>query len=96
MPRKPLRAVGDEERRAEPPTLLDAVAAGDELDMLLAQRRLIAESLSSAAESVRPQLNNELNKLHSLIREAQARRLAASEEATTVGRSTADEAWRAI
>ncbi|ASN67449.1 hypothetical protein 7S11_11 [uncultured Caudovirales phage] len=79
MSEKPLRAVSDDERRTSPPSLLDAVETGDVLDMLLAQRRLIAEALTSAAENTRPQFNNELNKLHVLIREEQARRAEAVE-----------------
>lgn len=68
MPRKPsLRVVADDERRAEPMSLLDAVESGDVLAMLLAQRRLMAEKLVTAAENTRPQFNNELNKLHALI-----------------------------
>lgn len=74
-----LRAVSDGERRVPPPSLAEAVESGDVLDMLLAQRRLIAASLSNAAEGTRPQLNNEMNKLHSLIREEQARRTQAEE-----------------
>lgn len=80
---KSLRAVGDEEREAEPVeplTLLAAVESGDVLEMLLAQRRLIAEALTSAAENTRPQFNNELNKLHVLIREEQSRRVVEEQE----------------
>ncbi|GGO86646.1 hypothetical protein GCM10011584_09460 [Nocardioides phosphati] len=76
------------------PTLLEAVESGDVLEMLLAQRRLIAESLSSAAENTRPQFNNELNKLHGLIAAEQARRDAAAEEAGEGGSGEAvDEAF---
>lgn len=61
-------------------SLSDAVETGDVLEMLLAQRRLIAESLETAAENTRPQFNNELNKLHALIR-AEEERLEAQAEA---------------
>lgn len=82
---KSLRAVTDDERRAVPPSLLEAVESGDVLDMLEAQRRLIAEALVQAADNTRPQLNNELNKLHSLIREERARRNAVSEAEELTG-----------
>lgn len=85
MPRKPLRAVSEEERAKAPKTLLEAVESGSVLEMLLAQRRLIAEALVSATENTRPQFNNELNKLHRLIAEEQAREeAAAAEEAERV------------
>lgn len=93
MAKAPLRAVGEGERAKPPMTLEQAVESGDVLAMLLAQRRLLAGSLAKAAESVRPQLNNELNKLHGLIREEQAR-LAADEEAVEGG-GTDDEAFDA-
>lgn len=79
-----LRPVGAEERGETPktvPTLEEAVESGDVLDMLLAQRRLIAQALSKAGDSVRPQLSNELNKLHVLIADEQARRAAVEAEA---------------
>jgi len=77
MTSKPhLRAGGDEERPspAFPMSLMDAVESGDVLAILLAQRRLIAESLSTSTDNTRPQLNNELNKLHALITAEEARR----------------------
>ena len=92
---KTLRPVGADERREEPLTLLEAVESGDVLDMLLAQRRLIAEALTTAAENTRPQFNNELNKLHVLIREEQARRAVVEQEVAHRG-PTQDETWEAI
>ncbi|MGC5249506.1 hypothetical protein ACPXB3_21580 [Gordonia sp. DT219] len=79
----PLRAVSNEERRREPPTLAEAVESGDVLDMLLAQRRLVAEALTQSADNTRPQLNNELNKLHVLIREEQVRRRTVAEQSSS-------------
>lgn len=79
--KKPLRAVAADERCAIPPTLLEAIESGNVLQMLLAQRRLIAEALVNASENTRPQFNNELNKLHRLIAEEEARELVAGEEA---------------
>lgn len=79
--KKPLRAVAPDERRQEPLSLLDAVESGNVLEMLLAQRRLIAEALVSASENTRPQFNNELNKLHRLIAEEEAREQVADQEA---------------
>ena len=76
-----LRTVKADERRAVPPSLLEAVESGDVLEMLLAQRRLMAEKLVTAAENTRPQYNNELNKLHRLIADEQARRLDAASAA---------------
>lgn len=82
---KKLRAVGDEERietPIQPKTLAEAVESGSVLEMLLAQRRLIADALINAQETTRPQFNNELNKLHRLIAEEEAReQVAAAEEA---------------
>lgn len=77
MPAKKLRAVGEDERRTGPMTLTEAVDSGDVLAMLLAQRRLIADALVGAQDNTRPQLNNELNKLHALIA-AEETRIAAS------------------
>ncbi|MGI5223052.1 hypothetical protein [Nocardia sp. CA-290969] len=74
MAPKPLRVVSDEERDATPPTLLEAVEAGDLLAIMKAQRRIIAESLITAAENTRPQYSNELNKLNKLIAEEESRR----------------------
>lgn len=85
MATKTLRAVSEGERREKQPTLMEAVEDGDVLEMLLAQRRLIAEALLTAAENTRPQFNNELNKLHVLIREEQARRAVADEEVSRRG-----------
>jgi hypothetical protein len=60
--------------------------------MLLAQRRLIAEALVNAQENTRPQFNNELNKLHRLIAEEQAREIAAAHEEAERAEA-ADEAF---
>lgn len=90
-----LRAVGEDERRAKPPTLTEAVESGDVLDMLLAQRRLLADAMATASDSTRPQLNNELNKLHVLIATEQERRKVAAEEARADGGSVQDEAFDA-
>lgn len=98
MARKTLRAVGENEVLPEPvvpPTLAEAVESGNVLDMLLAQRRLIADGLASAADNTRPQLNNELNKLHALIREEQARVEAAAKEEAERVEAVADEAFDA-
>ena len=74
MPRKPLRVVSSDEVVAEPLSLLDAVEAGDILAIMRAQRRIIAESLTTAPDNTRPQFSNELNKLNALIREEESRR----------------------
>ena len=98
MAKKTLRAVGEDERPAEPVeplTLTEAVESGDVLEMLLAQRRLIAEALTSAAEGTRPQFNNELNKLHALIAAEQSRRAAATEQEAAESGDIADEAFDA-
>lgn len=71
-------------------SLLEAVESGNVLRMLRAQRRLVAENLVSASENTRPQYNNELNKLHKLIAEEEAREVAAvQEEAERVEAATA-------
>ncbi len=81
--RKPLRVVKDEEREV-PPTLLEAVEAGDILAIMKAQRRIIAESLTTAADNTRPQFSNELNKLNALIREEESRRAVEASDASVV------------
>lgn len=92
MARKaPLRVVSKEERDT-PPTLLEAVASGDILAIMKAQRRIIAESLATAAENTRPQFSNELNKLNALIREEESRRGLEDEDASVVAPLEA-EAW---
>lgn len=78
-----LRVVKDEERET-PPTLLEAVESGDILAIMKAQRRIIAESLASAAENTRPQFSNELNKLNGLIREEESRRAVESADESVV------------
>lgn len=83
MARKSLRVVSDEERET-PPTLLEAVEAGDILAIMKAQRRIIAESLATAAENTRPQFSNELNKLNGLIREEESRRAVESADESVV------------
>lgn len=80
MAAKPLRAVRAGERPQNPPTLLEAVESGDVLAIMKAQRRLIAESLSTAQENTRPQFSNELNKLNALITAEEARRGLEDEE----------------
>lgn len=93
-----LRTVGEDERpepKRPPVSLAEAVESGNVLDMLLAQRRLIAEGLVAAADNTRPQLNNELNKLHALIREEEARIKAAAKEEAERGGAVPDEAFDA-
>jgi hypothetical protein len=78
-----LRVVAPDDREA-PATLLEAVEAGDILAIMKAQRRIIAESLATAAENTRPQFSNELNKLNALIREEESRRVVESADASVV------------
>ena len=92
MARKPLRVVSEAEV-ASPKTLLEAVESGNVLAMLKAQRRLIADALISAQENTRPQFNNELNKLHRLIAEEEAREVAAAQEEAERADATDDEAF---
>ncbi|MFC4124926.1 hypothetical protein [Nocardia rhizosphaerae] len=92
MARKALRVVADEERKPEPATLLEAVETGDILEIMLAQRRIIAESLTNASENTRPQYSNELNKLNKLIAEEQARRATQSADDSVVAELEV-EAW---
>lgn len=84
MPATKLRAVSDGERGESAPTLLEAVATGDILAIMKAQRRIIAESLAGAAENTRPQFSNELNKLNALIREEESRRAVESADGSVV------------
>ena len=83
MARKALRVVSEGERQT-PPTLLEAVESGDILAIMKAQRRIIAESLTTAAENTRPQYSNELNKLNALIREEEARRAVEAADSSVV------------
>ena len=88
MPRKnPLRAVAPDEKAEQPKaplTLLEAVAAGDMLAIMKAQRKIIADGLLNAADNTRPQYSNELNKLNWSIAEEEARRRAEDTEASVV------------
>ena len=93
MARKPLRVVSPEETPPTPKSLLEAVESGSVLEMLHAQRRLIAEALVNAQENTRPQFNNELNKLHRLIAEEEAREVAAAEEEAERADAADDEAF---
>jgi hypothetical protein len=90
--RKPLRVVSDKDQPQSPPTLLEAVESGDMLAIMKAQRRIIAESLTSAAENTRPQYSNELNKLNALIREEESRRSVDDAETSVVAPLEA-KAW---
>jgi predicted nucleotidyltransferase component of viral defense system len=92
MARKALRVVSENDAPAEPLSLLEAVEAGDILAIMKAQRRIIAESLTTAADNTRPQFSNELNKLNALIREEESRRSVESEDASVVAPLEA-EAW---
>lgn len=89
--KKALRLVADGEVET-PLTLLEAVEAGDILAIMKAQRRIIAESLATAAENTRPQFSNELNKLNALIREEESRRSVEDDEASVVA-PLESEAW---
>ena len=82
--RKALRVVKEDEKQAEPMSLLEAVEAGDILAIMKAQRRIIAESLTTAADNTRPQFSNELNKLNALIREEESRRAVETADASVV------------
>lgn len=86
-----LRVVSEAEREV-PPTLLEAVELGDVLAIMKAQRRIIAESLATAAENTRPQFSNELNKLNALISAEESRRSIEDEDRSVVAQ-TRDEAW---
>lgn len=87
-----LRVVSDADAPEVPPTLLEAVEAGDILAIMKAQRRIIAESLTTAADNTRPQFSNELNKLNALIREEESRRSVEAEDASVVA-PLESEAW---
>ena len=76
---------------AEQKSLLEAVESGSVLEMLLAQRRLVGEALVSAQENTRPQFNNELNKLHRLIAEEEAREEAAATEEAERAEASGDD-----
>lgn len=95
MPKPALRSVAPDETPetpATPQTLLEAVESGDILDIMLAQRRLIAESLTKAGDNTRPQYSNELNKLNRLIAEEKSRRHGEESDASVV-KPLATEAW---
>lgn len=93
MTRKsPLRVVAADEKPQPPMSLMDAVESGDALAIMLAQRRLIAESLTTASENTRPQYSNELNKLNKLISEEESRRAVDAAESSVVAPLEV-EAW---
>lgn len=69
---------------AEPMSLLDAVESGDHLEILKAQRRIIAEGMTEAGDNTRPQYSNELTKLSTAIAAEEARRRTESAEASVV------------
>lgn len=92
--KKPLRAVADGERIAKPETLLEAIESGDVLAILKAQRRIIAQSLMTAAENTRPQFSNELTKLTDKITaEEAARRRASSERESSATAERTRNGW---
>ena len=72
------------EERKEPMTLLEAVESGDRLEILKAQRRIIAEGMTEAGDNTRPQYSNELTELSNAIAEEESRRSAESDEASVV------------
>lgn len=76
--------IAAEDEKATPPTLLEAVEAGDILAIMKAQRRIIAESLTTAPDNTRPQFSNELNKLNALIREEESRRAVETADESVV------------
>lgn len=77
---------------SDAPDLLSAVDSGDFLDILKAQRRIIAEGLLNALDNTRPQYSNELNKLNKLIAEEQDKRVAlgVAEDARAAAKSADD------
>lgn len=81
-----LRAVAPNEvaEPVVPLTLMEAVESGDSLEILKAQRRIIAEGLTSAGDNTRPQYSNELTKLSTAIAAEEARRRTESAEASVV------------
>jgi hypothetical protein len=87
-----LRVVPPDEKPAKPLSLLEAVEAGDILAIMKAQRRIIAESLTSATDNTRPQYSNELNKLNKLIAEEESRRSVDDADASVVA-PLESEAW---
>ena len=78
---------------ADQPSLLEAVESGDVLAILKAQRRIIAEGLTSAQDNTRPQYSNELTKLNKLIGEEEERRaaMAVSDEASSKAEAADDK-----
>ena len=92
MTTKKLRVVSQDEQPPAPPSLLEAVEAGDILEIMRAQRRIIAESLVTAADNTRPQYSNELNKLNKLIADEESRRSVDDADASVVAPIEA-ESW---
>ena len=91
--KKPLRAVADGERVTDP-DLLEAIESGDVLAILKAQRRIIAQSLVTAAENTKPQFSNELTKLTDKITaEEAARRLASTERESSATAERTRDGW---
>ena len=81
--------------KAAPLSLLEAVESGDVLEILKAQRRIIAEKMVNAAENTAPQYSNELSKLTDRITAEEARRAAAAEEVAGQHDAATDESFDA-
>lgn len=79
-----LRIASEGDKPDEPKDLLEAVASGDHLAIMKAQRQLIAESLVIASENTRPQYSNELTKLNKAIAEEEDRRAIEDQESSVV------------
>ena len=88
----PLRAVRADERKPEPLSLAEAVESGDVLEIMKAQRRIIAAGMAEAADNTRPQYSNELSKLNALITAEEERRAVVSAEASVVA-DLEPQAW---
>lgn len=80
MAGKALRVVSEGEQAQRPLTLLEAVELGDPLEIAKANRRIIAEGLTTAGDTTRPQYSIQLAKLTEQIEAMEAARRLADDE----------------
>lgn len=95
MAAKNLRAVGPDEKPPAPkpiPSLEDAVAGGDQLTILLAQRRDIARDLPNEKGPAKAALHRQMTLISKEIDAMQTTAARVAEEEAGGG-SVQDEAW---
>lgn len=95
MSRTPLRAVSPDDKPipVKPKSLAEAVEGGDYMEILVAQRREIAQAIPDEKGPAKAALHRQLSVIAKEIRGLETK---AREEAAEDGGPVADEAWEAI